>query len=776
MKTGPALSCFVAAALGLLAIPTVARADGPTDLEEALAEPVISTASQSAEDLSGAPATVTTITAEDLRRYGMTTLAEAINFLSLGMITQNSLDDVEIGARGVLLTGDYGDHVLLLVNGHAMNEQWDGTAYFGRGAGIPFELIDHIEVVLGPGSVLYGSQAMLGVINIVTKQAKDFEGLHFVAESSLLVAGRGAIGFGKEFTLFGKRAEITYEMEYYDQRGPAFTFGPQNYGTDSVTGKPKCFNEACTTPGIWGGTPATNSSWAQVPDGYLRALWGDFELDLHAESYQRATPYAAYSNYNDPNQYEVDRFLRADLRHRWAISSIAQLKSRLYGDTYDYRGQLPTYAAEDCNPGQLGGCIYEGTGYSRWVGLEEQLSFDWLHDQSLTTLVGIDGRYTKVGEANYSYNIDNFTTGPPGGVFDATQYGLAAYGQQTWRPLRWLNLNVGARFDDVDHEANAQLGTPSVAFTRVSPRAVVAINPWKNGTLKVIYAEAFRAPTFFESSFTDNQTVIPNYSLHPEVVRSGEVSFEQRFGTQRFFVGGFDAQYSSLIESDTASLQAIQNAIMQKILPKVANPAITYGNGPMGYATSQYQNLSSVTDLGINAAFEGTALRRDLRYGVNFTAAYSRQDIPNPSAGSACPVGTTTAAGPPANATSCSTPIPVTPVVFGNARISYDIPGDWPVIGLVASLVGSRPANGAFNSGWATPPYAPMQVDLRGTISGIVPGVEHLSYRLIADYAVASVNPYLAGEVTSPTRANPLPELIPVDQFRTTVGLQYDFR
>ncbi len=54
-------------------------------------------------------------------------------------------------------------------DGHAINEPLFGTARFDRGAGIPLEMVDHIEVILGPGSVLYGSNAMLGVINVITK-------------------------------------------------------------------------------------------------------------------------------------------------------------------------------------------------------------------------------------------------------------------------------------------------------------------------------------------------------------------------------------------------------------------------------------------------------------------------------------------------------------------------------------------------------------------------------------------------------------------------------
>jgi outer membrane receptor for ferrienterochelin and colicins len=768
----------VLAAATALTLGRAARADDPSDLEAALSEPVVTTASQTAEDQSTAPATSTTITADDLRRYGIKTLAEAINFLSLGMVTQNNLDDGEIGARGVLLTGDYGDHVLLLIDGHAVNEAWDGTAYFGRGAGVPFELIDHIEVILGPGSVLYGSQAMLGVINIVTKRAKDWEGYHFVGESDLFTSGRVAAGFGHEFTLLGKRAELTYEMEYYGQTGPAFTMGPQNYGQGTCLNGPP--GPACRSPGVWGGYPATQSNWASLPDGYMRIVWGDFELGLHAESYKRSDPTFGYNTYNLSNTYEIDQFLSADLRHRWAISSIAQLRTRLYGDAYDYRQQAISYnVAYQCDPGQVNGCEYELPGYSRWVGLEEQLTLDWLHDQSLTTLLGVDGRAIRVGEANY-YNELFADAGPaPVGVFDKAEYRVAVYGQQTWRPVKWLSLNGGARLDEDDRVDD------HVDYGRVSPRGVVAVNPWRSGTLKVIYSEAFRAPSYYETSYTDHQTEIPNLSLQPEVVQSGEVSFEQRAGTQRAFLGGFYAAYSDMVLAELAPTSALVSAVQDHTLPAPSKNYSTLGGpamtsevvakyGPNGDATEWYQNLSSIKDIGLNAAFEGSALNKDLRYGLNVTWASVGQRGPNPalSLPAACP------GSPPGtrDSATCTLPLTVAPTFFGNARVSYDLPGDWPILGVAASLVGRRPADAAFDSGWNPPPYAPTQLDLRGTISGQIPGLHALSYRFIVDYAIAAVNPYVIGPASNSSAANPAPELLPVDQLRTTLGLQYDIR
>jgi len=105
-----------------------------SEIEGLLSEQVVSGASKASERSSEAPALVSVVTAEDIRRYGLHSLNEVINYAALGMVTTNPLHSVEIGARGVLLNGDYGNHVLLLIDGHAVNEVWNGTAYYERGA------------------------------------------------------------------------------------------------------------------------------------------------------------------------------------------------------------------------------------------------------------------------------------------------------------------------------------------------------------------------------------------------------------------------------------------------------------------------------------------------------------------------------------------------------------------------------------------------------------------------------------------------------------------
>ena len=129
------------------------------------------------------------------------------------------------------------------------------------------------------------------------------------------------------------------------------------------------------------------------------------------------------------------------------------------------------------------GCYYHLEGASRWVGSEVQASFDWFHDGRVGTLIGVDGRLRDVATTRQDY--DDVVTGAAAQAarnYGYFQQALGAYLEQTWRPTGWLSLNAGARVD-VDSQFGAH----------VSPRAAVAASPWKGGSLKVVYSEAFRA-------------------------------------------------------------------------------------------------------------------------------------------------------------------------------------------------------------------------------------------------------------------------------------------
>jgi outer membrane receptor for ferrienterochelin and colicins len=682
------------------ALPAAASAEDVAELAGLLNEPVVSTASKSAESAGLAPATTSVVTAEDLRRHGISTLDEAIDFVALGMIAEPSYATPEIGARGVMLTGDYGNHVLLLLDGHALNEPWDGTAYYDRSAGIPMDLVDHIEVILGPGSVLYGSSAMLGVINVITKRAKDYAGLHLVADGAYPAAGHLAGGYGRQFEWLGREGELTAGLDYSGYRGPRLAFGLQQ--VDGAT---------------WGGA-ATHRA-ITVPSGYLRLALGELEVSLRGAGSRRAAT-EIWGSFDDPDNWERDRWLSLDARWKASLSRNVKLSLRLYGDLYDYLENAPSASSSDCLDGQAR-CVFRNSGVSRWGGAEASTSLDWLSDGTYVTLVGGEVQYRRVTSWS-AYDDASSGASTVVAPYDRSGSTLAAYLQQTLRPAPWLSVNAGLRLD-----RDGDLGS------HLSPRVAAVVPAWRGGTLKAIYSEAFRAPTFYERYFADATSWVVARGLRPETVRSVEATVEQRAGADRFRLGAFRTWWDDLVITvpvDPRSLAAAQAS-------GALAPGVT--------AASTYANASRVDSYGLNADLDGTRARQRLRYGAGLTLARSRQ---------AGPFG--------------RLPLLAAAQVFGNARASYDLGAPWPVVALAAHVTGPRPISGA---SLAPPPEATAQLALRAALSG--PLSRGLSYRVGAAWRASGTSPYAVGPVRA-AQPGGAPEVLPLPRFELVAGLRYD--
>ena len=739
------LRSLLAALLVVVAtsMPSRASADDTdtSELEGLLNENVVVAASKTSEVGTTAPATVTTVTAEDLRRYGIRTLAEAIDFLSLGAVTSDSQHVVDIGARGVLIPNDNGDHMLLLVNGHTQNEPLFGRAVFGRGASIPLEMVDHIEVILGPGSVLYGSNAMLGVINVVTKHAKDWSGVHGVAEVEPDKSWRGLVGAGVSFpTPFAKApADLTAGVEYYKQDGPAFFYDYRYGGIDGASARPYRYSRKGPENGYWGGV-AKNGYYTRLPSGFARLVLGDFELNVQLSSFDHDAPYRSrytkvFQDFDDPDSHERDRRIGIDLTHRAQLAPIAKLTSRVYVDAWDWLSDINASSKAAClgaGDSSANTCTLGGRGRSRWAGLELRTDLDWLQTERLVTTIGVDGR---LREIKSKIDFTNFDTGAPlqssQGLIARNDTLIGAYLQQTILPTRWLSFNLGARLDKETRFDGV-----------VSPRFAAALTTWRGGTLKGSYAEAFRSPSYAETDYHSTVQLPVVGRLLPERVRSVEGSFEQKLGAQRILFGVFRSWWADIVENHVLSVSEQEAAVAR---------------GEIGLATfgvSQFRNVSKIENYGMNGTFEGTAgPDRQLHYGLNATAAIARRDE----------IGVT------------SVPLAVAPQLFGNARLAYDIPGDWPTLAIAAHYVGRRPIDRAYDGGWPTGNNAPAQLETRGTIVGPLPILRGLTYRLTATYAIAERGPYVVGAQQAFENTDRSPQLLPLDRFRTSIGLQYDF-
>src|SRR6185436_12529276 len=120
--------------------------------------------------------------------------------------------------------------------------------------------------------------------------------------------------------------------------------------------------------------------------------------------------------------------------------------------------------------------------------------------------------------------------------------------------------------------------------------AAFAVDPWKNGVIKGIYSEAFRAPSYYESAYHPADQSIVFTDLRPETVRGVEASVEQRIGTQRLLLGAYRTWWDDMI-----SLTVVD---------------------PSTFALA-FRNTSTITNYGLNTLFEGSA--GQWGYGASLT-------------------------------------------------------------------------------------------------------------------------------------------------------------
>jgi outer membrane receptor for ferrienterochelin and colicin len=177
---------------------------------EALLNTKVTTASKFAEKLSDAPSDMSVVTRDELRRFGGVTLLEILERVA-GLTGSSAFfaDRSMIAARGDQTRTDSG-HILILINGRPVREVLEGGVSSDILASFPVNLLERIEVIKGPGSVLYGSDAYSGVINLITQKA---EGAAFHASG----AGGGAGQAAAEEVLFERDGLHVVEGAQYHQ-------------------------------------------------------------------------------------------------------------------------------------------------------------------------------------------------------------------------------------------------------------------------------------------------------------------------------------------------------------------------------------------------------------------------------------------------------------------------------------------------------------------------------------------------------------------------------
>ncbi|MCK9398120.1 MAG: TonB-dependent receptor plug domain-containing protein, partial [Methylobacter sp.] len=189
------------------------------DLERELAylaaeRQVVVTASKMEEHVDKTIATTTIITQDDIAHIGARNLIDVLRLVPGIGITQSQLGVREIEVRGVKTLAS--EKVQVMLNGHPLDHNLQNAGSTWVYDDLPVDTIKRVEVVRGPGSALYGANAFLAVINIITQNAKDLNGVQTSAGWGSFDTQQYRASWGKQFN---NSAEAALHFNFTDTNG-----------------------------------------------------------------------------------------------------------------------------------------------------------------------------------------------------------------------------------------------------------------------------------------------------------------------------------------------------------------------------------------------------------------------------------------------------------------------------------------------------------------------------------------------------------------------------
>ncbi|MEK7728689.1 MAG: TonB-dependent receptor, partial [candidate division KSB1 bacterium] len=460
----------------------------------------ISTAAKYEQSISEAPASVTIITAEEIAAYGYEKFEDVFKSIR-GFYMSNDRNYGYVGARGFSRPTDYNNRILILINGHTVNDNIYDAAQIGTEFALDLEAIERIEIVRGPGSALYGASALFAVVNIMTKPGKTIDGL-------TLGGAIGSYGQRRAAALVGKELENGVDFM-------ASALWAKSEGQDLYY---KEYDAAETNHGR-----AENSDREEYYGLLATMKYKNFQIHGDFSSRQKMIPTGAYGVvFNNPAAKTLDAPGFIEIKQAQRFGSDKNLVMRGYYDQYKYAG---TYPYEDGNSHDM--------SIGRWLGSEAQFGWDPRPNNRLT--FGLE--YRKHLRADYRVKYVK----SPALYGDFPYAVVSVYFQEENQITSDLAFTLGVRRDWHSRTGNV-----------ITPRAALVYHPFRASSFKFLYGEAFRAPSVWEAegSGIDDQINKPNRELEAEKISTSELVWEQRLGAALFAtVSGYHYSLNNLIDT-----------------------------------------------------------------------------------------------------------------------------------------------------------------------------------------------------------------------------------
>jgi outer membrane receptor for ferrienterochelin and colicins len=471
----------------LFSVPLLARAQSLPDLSlEDLMQidaGQVFGASERLQPAIEAPASVSFITSQEIARYGYRTLADILRSVR-GMYVTNDRNFSFVGTRGFGKPGDYNSRILLLINGHRVNDNVFGQAEIGAEFGLDPAMFERVEIIRGPASSLYGDSAFFAVVNVITRSGASLGGPTLTVETGTLGTQLVRSSTGH---LFSNGLDIALSGTYEHSDGVDRLFFP-------------AFDSPDTGNGIAEGLDAEG-----VKQFYGRLNFKGLTITGMYGNRRRDVPTASAAtlfNQQTWREQTTDRHGLFDADYGRTFGD-TRLTFRASYDRFSYSGRYPFAVEPDDTPtfvgetGGLGARWSASTGVTR-VFLKRHTVragfefIDNLHQNQIATFINDPVPFFDIQHSS-------------------TQQAL--YLQDEIKLGRWFIVNAGLRYDRYEQ------------FDRVTPRAALIVLPSSAQSFKYLYGGAFRAPNEYELNTTYFGDRVN--ALRPESIDTHEFVWER---------------------------------------------------------------------------------------------------------------------------------------------------------------------------------------------------------------------------------------------------------
>ena len=445
---------------------------------------------KSEKDIDKVPSIATVITSREISQRGFRTLTDIFrNMLGVGINNNGHWPDT--GIRGINDRTTYGDKILILIDGHNMSWRQFNRNYHNS-SWLSVDDISRIEVVRGPGSALWGTGAFNGVVNIVTKNAQDVDGVKVTYGTGLnyksnFIGTQAGKKINDDFSLLTFFS--LYEDDVSDNLAPFKEFvdiGGEKYGDFHIPNN------------------AENSY-----NFYLKTDYKNLKLNLHKSRFDPAAVLSTFSIGGERSRFVTDRSFITLNYNKSVLDAFGTNLSFSYDD-YKYAH----------------GAQYEDNPYSkdsRFVRemeasdqrYELNLKLDYKFAELLTTTVGADFEYLDLVRWHYPEVWEANDLKTP--LF--TNWHAAAFLQMDSTPTKWLNFTAATRYDK--DEVYGSVFNPRAGIVFTAPRNFIPADLY----VKFLYGSAFKAPSFHDLYYFRKNAYYGNPELEPETVKTYELLF-----------------------------------------------------------------------------------------------------------------------------------------------------------------------------------------------------------------------------------------------------------